>query len=65
MKRPRYILVRLDGDKQELAAELCKEFEEFHGVEAAAIVYKGSRYAERFAYTGEFYSTPQANERLL
>ncbi len=62
--RVEYILVKCDGDNEMVGSELCKDFEQFDGVIAAAIVRKGSRHAQEFEYTGEFYSTPQANERL-
>jgi hypothetical protein len=59
-----WILVRIESTDQAVGSALCKEFEDYDGVTAAAIVRKGSNYAKDFDYMGEFYSTGLAVERL-
>lgn len=60
-----YILVKLPDTFVSDAVGICKEIQELVPESVAIIVRKGSRWAETLEYTGEFYSTPQANERIM
>lgn len=61
-----YILVRVECDFVD-AVGICQEIErDLPGLPRAMLVRRGSAWMEQgHAYVGEFYSTPQAIERVM